>query len=58
MTSFYVEMAQKFMNEGKWRYAETAIQNAIGAANREKSEKRHLFRALNFIRQVSDDHVR
>lgn len=58
MTDFYIEIARKFMSENKWRYAETAICKAIGAANREKRPTSSLFRSLNLIRGVRDGYVR
>lgn len=52
MTQIYLDCAKKFMNEGKFSYAETALRKALGAANREKIATGNIFRALNHLRGV------
>lgn len=52
MTEIYLNVAQKFITERKFSYAETALRKALGAANREKVATGNIFRALNAIRRV------
>jgi hypothetical protein len=52
MTEIYLNVAQKFISERKFSYAETALRKALGAANKEHLPTGNIFRSLNYVRGV------
>lgn len=52
MTEIYLNVAQKFIAERKFSYAETALRKALGSANKERLPTGNIFRSLNYVRGV------
>lgn len=52
MTNIYLQVAQKFISERKFAYAETALRKALGAANKEGVARGNIMRSLNYVRRA------